>query len=219
MTDDGSSAEACRYVENLLQNIEQAGNIRCRFLTHLRTSPYRLNTIRNRGIEQANGALILLLDGDMLLPKGFLGAHLEVHAELAGLGQRGYVSSTRKNLCPNGELQESRFSRWGHELDRFLQGQDWRELDLDPKQILSQATFHRSDWEQVGGFDPDFDGYWGFDEVEFAWRLKLAGVRLTCHGQLIHIDEGPGAGNRDCTRNQALYKAKCASAALTSKAG
>ena len=83
-------------------------------------------------------------------------------------------------------------------------------MNLEPEQTLSQATFLKNDWERVGRFDADFDGHWGFDEIEFAYRLKKVGVWLTCHGLVYHIDEGPGAGNREESRNKQLYMNKTA---------
>jgi GT2 family glycosyltransferase len=118
------------------------------------------------------------------------------------------VSCIRKNITPGGAIEEGRKSAWGHELDRTLCSAEWSDLDLQPEQTLSQATFFKRDWERVGCFDAAFDGHWGFDEVEFAYRLKKAGVQLTCHGLVYHIDEGPGAGNRDGSRNEQLYMSK-----------
>ena len=108
----------------------------------------------------------------------------------------------------DGEIAEGRQTVWGHKLDKLLYESDWSQLDLEPEQTLSQSTFLKKDWESVGQFDADFDGHWGFDEVEFAYRLKKAGVKLTCHGLVYHIDEGAGSGSRNCLRNRELCRKK-----------
>jgi glycosyltransferase involved in cell wall biosynthesis len=208
VTDDGSGNATCSYVKGLLSTISQSSGIKSEFVTHERTSPYRLNTIRNNGIRKASGDLIFLIDGDVQVPRNFLLEHEEIHLNLMKKGGSALVSCVRKNIMPDGEIEEGRKSTWGHELDRFLYSNKWFDLNLEPEQTLSVSTFLKSDWERVGHFDVDFDGHWGFDEVEFAYRLKKAGVRLTCHGLVYHIDEGPGAGNRDETRNSQLYRKK-----------
>lgn len=208
VTDDGSNEATCSFVKAILSTMSQSGGIETGFVTHKRTSPYRLNTIRNSGIKKALGDLIFLVDGDILVPRNFLLEHEKIHESMTKKGGSALVSCVRKNITHEGEIKEGRKSKWGHELDRFLYSNDWCNMDLEPEQTLSQATFLKRDWERVGRFDVDFDGYWGFDEIEFSYRLKKEGVRLTCHGLVYHIDEGPGAGNRDENRNSQLYRDK-----------
>lgn len=208
VTDDGSSDATCRFVMGLLETISASSDIKSRFITHERTTPYRLNTIRNSGIQSASGDLVFLVDGDILIPRDFLLEHEKIHEQVLMKGGSALVSCVRKNITHGGEIEEGRKSSWGHELDQYLYSTDWADLNLEPEQTLSQSTFLKRDWERVGHFDVDFDGHWGFDEIEFAYRMKKAGVRLTCHGLVYHIDEGPGAGNRDESRNSQLYRTK-----------
>jgi glycosyltransferase involved in cell wall biosynthesis len=208
VTDDGSTPETCDFVRDLLATIGRHSSIETVFVTHERSSPYRLNTIRNSGIQKAGGDLILLLDGDILLPREFLSGHEQVHQSILKMGTRALVSCVRKNISKSGIIEEGRKSEWGQELDRELSSSPWTELELEPEQTLSQCSFFKDDWERVGQFDTDFDGHWGFDEIEFAYRMKNAGVRLTCHGLVYHIDEGPGAGSRDHSHNNKLYLRK-----------
>jgi glycosyltransferase involved in cell wall biosynthesis len=208
VTDDGSSADTCLFVQRVLAATSAAHGIATSFVTHERTAPYRLNTIRNAGIGRATGEVIFLLDGDIFVPRDFVASHAAIHTRLAQAGRRAFVSCVRRNLSGAGSLEEGRVSEWGHQLDRLLLSRSWEELDLEPEQTLSQASFLRIDWERVGGFDPDFDGHWGFDEVEFAFRLKRIGTLLTCHGIVFHLTEGAALGGRDATRNQALYEQK-----------
>jgi GT2 family glycosyltransferase len=208
VTDDGSSNEACSFVKQLLTAVSHSSRIKTEFVTHERTTPYRLNTIRNNGIRAASGELMFLIDGDIQVPRNFLLEHEKIHESVKRNDSSALVSCVRKNISHGGEIEEGRKSSWGHKLDKFLSSNKWFDLNLVPEQTLSQSTFLRSDWERVGFFDTDFDGHWGFDEIEFAYRLKEAGVLLTCHGLVYHIDEGPGAGNRDESRNSQLYRDK-----------
>jgi len=208
VTDDGSSRETCAFLEDILAALSRNGDIETVFITHERSTPYRLNTIRNSGIRKASGDLILLLDGDIFVPRDFISGHELVHESILQTGCSAMVSCVRKNVSGLGGIEEGRKSEWGHALDRHLSSSSWSELNLEPEQTLSQSSFLRRDWERVGRFDTDFDGHWGFDEIEFAYRMKNAGVRLTCHGLVYHIDEGPGAGDRDHTHNKNLYLRK-----------
>jgi len=208
VTDDGSGEDTCEYIGEILNTLSIASKIECDFVTHARTTPYRLNTIRNNGIEAASGELLFLVDGDILVPRDFLLEHERIHEKVIAGDGSALVSCVRRNIARGGEIEEGRISEWGHKLDRYLLAHHWSNLDLEPEQTLSQATFLKRDWDRVGRFDTDFDGHWGFDEIEFAWRMKKAGVRLTCHGLVYHIDEGPGAGRRDASRNSRLYERK-----------
>jgi GT2 family glycosyltransferase len=179
-----------------------------RFTSHERKSPYRLNTVRNNGISLATGQLIFLVDGDILVPRNFLYEHENIHKLLSYQHKKALVSCMRMNITPEGSVVPTGVSEWCRRRDQYLSSRQWHQMDLKPEYTVSQSTFLKSDWDKVGGFDGDFDGYWGFDEIEFAFRLKKSGVLLTSHGIVHHIDEGPGAGNRNCDRNALLYKKK-----------
>jgi len=36
----------------------------------------------------------------------------------------------------------------------------------------------RADLKSVGGFDEDFDGYWGYEDIEFGYRMWACGAKL-----------------------------------------
>jgi glycosyltransferase involved in cell wall biosynthesis len=208
VTDDGSSEETCQRVKRILAMVSDLHGIPTEFVTHERTTPYRLNTIRNAGISRASGDIVFLVDGDILVPREMLSAHETIHDHLLQSSRRAFISCVRKNLSGMGHIGEGRISDWGHQLDRFLLSKQWDQLNLEPEQTLSQSSFLRSDWANTGGFDTDFDGHWGYDEVEFAYRLKAMGTILTSHGVVFHLVEKAALGTRDSERNRALYYKK-----------
>ncbi len=208
VTDDGSSEKTCRYVQQILDAVYHTYSISTMFVTHKRTTPYRLNTIRNAGISRTSGDIIFLFDGDIFVPHDLLKSHEEIHIQLLQNSKRAYISCVRKNLSGTGVVEEGRISVWGHQLDRFLLSMRWDQLSLEPEQTLSQASFLKSDWKDSGGFDSEFDGHWGYDEVEFTHRLKGMGTILTSHGIVFHLMENAALGKRDMARNRALYLQK-----------
>jgi glycosyltransferase involved in cell wall biosynthesis len=208
VTDDGSCVKTCQYIRRLLGTVSELHGISAAFVTHERTTPYRLNTIRNAGIARASGDIVFLVDGDILVPRELLSDHEAIHHQLSQSARRALISCVRKNLSGMGSIGEGRVSEWGHQLDRFLLSKPWDQLNLEPQQTLSQSSFLKSDWANCGGFDTDFDGHWGYDEVEFAYRLKAMGTILTSHGIVFHLMEQAALGKRDAERNRALYLEK-----------
>lgn len=208
VTDDGSREKTCRFVQGILGTVSDAYGIATTFVTHERTTPYRLNTIRNAGISRASGDIIFLFDGDIFVPRDLLKSHEAIHSQLLQNSRRAYISCVRKNLSGTGHIGEGRVSEWGRQLDQFLLSKHWDQLNLEPEHTLSQASFLKSDWKASGGFDSEFDGHWGYDEVEFAYRLKSMGTILTSHGIVFHLMEEAALGRRDAERNRALYLLK-----------
>ncbi len=45
------------------------------------------------------------------------------------------------------------------------------------------VAFRKLDAEAVGLFDPTFDGYWGYEDIEFGYRLYKSGVKLAYNAE------------------------------------
>lgn len=113
VTDDGSTEATCNFVKRTLATISQSSGIKSGIITHKRTTPYRLNTIRNNGIQKASGNLVFLVDGDILVPRDFLLEHEKVHEKVMSKSGSALVSCVRKNITHAGEVEEGRKSAWG----------------------------------------------------------------------------------------------------------
>lgn len=144
--------------------------------------------IRNLGAEMARGEILVFIDNDMMVPGGYLEAHLHVHKE----------GNNRIGLAQRRALVEIPWE--GVDVERFLddftlmEHFPWFRSSLDDRlirQVPEQSDF-RDDWffcyshglsvsrelfERAGGFDPDFGEKWGLEDVELGYRLaRLGGV-------------------------------------------
>jgi GT2 family glycosyltransferase len=153
---------------------------------------FRPGSARNIGIGAAKGEFILFLDGDCIPGPWYLRDHRErlraSKEPVVTLGHRifidgGGLDATVIRTC-RGHLDNmpevASASNYGLPRDRRLG--EFEILDRHP------APFHcchgcnlgvrRVDIENVGGFDEDFDGYWGYEDIELGYRMWAEGAKF-----------------------------------------
>jgi glycosyltransferase involved in cell wall biosynthesis len=137
---------------------------------------------RNAGAAAAAGERIVFLDADSFADPGLLHAHAAFHRSFPGkvlLGPRvegTWGPAGGERAAQAGEQQ--RFS-----LDvRYKLGLDPGTFDTQPVPWIFAYTHNMSlpaaDFRACGGFDECFSG-WGYEDVEFAYRLHAAAGRET----------------------------------------
>lgn len=200
VTDDGSSEETCSYIKNVLDSIKHHG-IRTQFITHPRTAPYRLNTIRNNAIHHATGDLIFITDGDTIIPKEIIARHRQIHAKSA---KPLFLACLRKDLHGDGKL--GNLSDWWESYVNNTENKSWEEIDLQPTYATATGSYRKELCEKVGAYNEAFNGNWGFDDTEFGFRLKtLGGARVSVNGTICHIPHETSLGSRDAIINRDLF--------------
>jgi GT2 family glycosyltransferase len=156
---------------------------------------YRLNTIRNLGFQRSPDGIVMLIDADLILSPVYVERHLAMHASsdtpIASLGPRfEYASEARDG--PIGFM-------WGY----GAEGQGIGCQGYLPvwQRAHGALCITRSVWRAVGGFDEAYNGRYGIDDIDFLFRLFLAGVFPRCdfEGYVIHIPHRTtfGDGGRD----------------------
>ena len=154
--------------------------------TTRRHAGFRLARTRNDAARLARGDYLLFLDGDCLIPRHHVAAHLARRrpgAALVGYCARLPEETSRllvpenlsltnlNSLVPTAERRALR-RRWR----RFW----WHDVLRHPtKPRLTGGDFGlwRKDFELVNGFDERFVG-WGQEDDDLGLRLRSAGVRL-----------------------------------------
>ncbi|NNF06494.1 MAG: glycosyltransferase family 2 protein, partial [Candidatus Eisenbacteria bacterium] len=129
---------------------------------------------RNRGLEKAEGELVVFLDDDMELVPGFIEAHAALHRGSGALGGIG-------NVINHPEITMA-------PIDRYMSTRGAQKIKSEgvlPWKYFStnNSSVKRADLEAVGGFDENFVWY-GFEDLELAWRLEKE------RGVVLHFVEG-----------------------------
>ena len=124
---------------------------------------------RNEGIEKSSGDVILLLDSDMEVIPSYVSSHLNLHCQVSravGIGAQKYSPH-----LANKALARYYASRGAARL---------KPGDPLPGRyfISGLASFSRSLFDEVGGFNSDFRFYGGEDQ-ELGLRFHKAGANLT----------------------------------------
>jgi GT2 family glycosyltransferase len=154
--------------------------------TTRRRDGFRLARTRNDAARQARGDYLLFLDGDCMIPRHHLAAHLA--RRRPGTALVGYCARLPEDCCrllvpenlsltnlpaltPAAERRALRRRRrrfWWHDVLRH---------PTKPRLTGGDFGVWRSDFEQVNGFDERFVG-WGQEDDDLGLRLRAAGVRL-----------------------------------------
>ncbi|QSB16584.1 glycosyltransferase [Natronosporangium hydrolyticum] len=192
VADDGSSDATAQVVRTV------ADRLPARYYRQADRG-FRAASARNGGARLASAPVLVFLDTGTLAGPEFARAHYDAHrlgGESAGPGSAvlGYVYGYHPDdpLTGLGELLVSH----GPEqvVDRLRDQPSFRdvrhaelaEADFDLGRLTTpwslcwsvNVSVHADDFWAVGGFDEDFTGY-GFEDVEFGYRLARSGVAFT----------------------------------------
>ncbi len=163
---------------------------------------YRLNTIRNLGFEAALDGLVMLIDGDVVLSPVYIERHIQQH-----LRHRHIVSMGPRFEYGTGDQGGPINFMWGY-------GAEQQGLAADGylpawQRAHGGLCVPRATWKAIGGFDEGYNGTYGIDDLDFLFRLFLAGVFPICdfEAYCIHIPHDTlfGGGGRDSSGNIAYF--------------
>jgi len=158
IVDDGSTDNTYRIVQHYFETSQDPSLIR-----YIVQSNQGVAAARNRGIQEARGELIALLDqDDVFLPEKL--AH-----QVACFDYNLNVAIVNSGWCliDQNNNKISDIEPW-HNLPNLT-----LETWITRTPILPSALmFRRESWQQVGGFNSRFNGV---DDVDFIWRLALQG--------------------------------------------
>jgi len=141
---------------------------------------WRLNSVRNAGIMASSNPLIYVLDADCIPQPECL----DRLREQAGKGK--YVSGI---LLYDVSLKEQRRQAKKHKgwamsvrgVGDYPIEEIIRRVEENSDEVKGtigcNLMFHREDAEQVGFYDEDFDGKYGYDDTALLLALHFSGVK------------------------------------------
>lgn len=155
---------------------------------HEPSSNIRLARTRNQGIVQAAGKIIVTLDVDCVPIRNWLFLHLSElrRPKVATIGLRKFLNSISDTLYEIDTVIDNYTnipdypskSNYGLKIDRRLP--ELLDLQNHPMPFncfhLCNTSFYKRDALEVGLIDEGFDGNWGYEDIEFGYRLWRYGV-------------------------------------------
>ncbi len=181
VTDDGSEDET----EQLVREFASQASFPVGFTTH-KHETFQLARCRNEGVRASTAPYLLFLDGDCLIPPDHLSQHLKHRKQ--GVVYAGYcvlldeASSARidTQAAADGEfLQYASADEYKKlaKMDRKARFYELIRHPTKPKLFGGNVGIHRSDYEDINGYDEAFEG-WGCEDDDLRIRLRQAGKRI-----------------------------------------
>jgi GT2 family glycosyltransferase len=132
----------------------------------------------NEGVRQCSGELLCLLNNDMELDAGFLAVMVDAldHAPRAGAAAAKVLFIDRRTINSAGDF----YGRDGVPGNRGVHEIDRGQYDR-PDYVFGAnggaSLFRRRLFDEIGFFDERLISY--CEDVDWAWRMQLAGYRCT----------------------------------------
>ena len=166
---------------------------------------YRPGAARNVGIANAKGDIIILIDSGIILGSGCIKAHLEFHGKnLSNEAMIGYVYGFDQENA-NGDVLERILSV--ENFDESVEYFKTRKCYLDIREEIyticsDDLSTLPAPWAffwtcnvslakkvllEVGMFDPRYDGYWGVEDLDLAYRVYLNSNNFRLNREAVSI--------------------------------
>jgi glycosyltransferase involved in cell wall biosynthesis len=202
LCDDASEDESVWAFEEITGRLKLPG----RAVKHERgPTLFRINSMRNAGLRASRTERVILLDADHV-PAA---THLAAHMRMLDLGQKSLSFGPRLEAANADGTGPVNFM-WGHEPYAAMSAAPGEPLPYWQLVAGSNLGMHRALAEEVGFFDTDYDGAYGYDDVDFNFRIDRAGGKFygDFAAHVIHLPHEPALGSRDGTRNAELFRKK-----------
>lgn len=133
---------------------------------------------RNVGVKQAKNEFVVTSEPELCFRTDVLAQF----AQLQSQHPDEIISAGRVWFAPEGHTPNFTLDPFGMELAGDYAPPDGSQEAIG--WVAPYTALWRRSWlEEVGGWDEDFPGYWGWDDIDLLTRLRIIG-----HGQHIDLD-------------------------------
>jgi glycosyltransferase involved in cell wall biosynthesis len=181
VTDDGSRDETRSIVTEFARDAP--------FPVHFATHPhdgFQLARCRNDGVRASRAGYLLFLDGDCVVPRDHVRAHLDHRRR--GWVMGGYCCRLDRDVSDRiteAAIREDAYATWVPRRELRRVAQRHRKAVLysflrhrgKPKLAGGNIGVWRADYERVNGYDENFVG-WGGEDDDLRRRLAGVGLRV-----------------------------------------
>jgi len=166
---------------------------------------FRLNTLRNDGVAACPEGLVVILDADHVPAR----THLEAHRELQLRHEVPTLSTGPRLEYANPDCSGPINFMWGHEPVSQLQVSHADPIPSWTGILASNMGMAKAAFAALGGFDPRYDGNYGYDDIDFTFRASAAGVffAASIEAHVIHIPH-PAFDGRQQEVNRRKFREK-----------
>jgi glycosyltransferase involved in cell wall biosynthesis len=159
----------------------------------LSNSGFGPSSPRNGGIYSARGDVIISLDSDMMCPPSFLESHMlwfHKSSKIATIGLRKFVEASRVQLSDIThdfrlitslpEIQSISNNVIGSRKDKRIPELGQFKIHPFPSNCFhgGNVAYWRDDALDIGLWDEEFNGNYGYEDIEFGQRLFEKGRKL-----------------------------------------
>jgi len=143
-------------------------------------STYALCKARNLGLRLAKYKWVCTLDSDIILPPKYLEKALQKldnNSDVMLCGKRIFILRqdieplSQKNLSLANPIPSS--SNYNQIIDRRIPYLEDLDNSTQPWAFFHgcNTIFEKDKAQAIGGFDEEFDGQWGYEDIDFAYRM------------------------------------------------
>ena len=130
----------------------------------------------NAGFDVAQGDILIRCDDDLVVPPGFVAAHVEAHRTAAAQKPGAAIGV----VGPTRDIHED--SAYGRAYGRQAAETSYRfatERPADERWRLwaADCSITRETWERVGPYCQEYRAY-GWEDVDYGYRLHDAGIPI-----------------------------------------